>query len=163
MLWKKQNRKKACPGGGGGKDWEFGVSRCKQLYMRWINNKVLLHSRGELYSALCIKTIAENNMKKYACIYITESICCTAETNVVNQLYFNKLGRKKKEKKSIPTSLTFFLSATSTSRQLDHMYLQAWLVSRPFCRCFFFPYNITQQFFPWRHKLQNYPLFKWRH
>ena len=29
-------------GGGGGKDWEFGISRCKQLYIGWINNKVLL-------------------------------------------------------------------------------------------------------------------------
>ena len=28
--------------GGGGVDWEFGVSRCKQVYIQWINNKVLL-------------------------------------------------------------------------------------------------------------------------
>ena len=33
-------------GGGGGKDWEFGVSRCKLLYRGWINNKVLLYSTG---------------------------------------------------------------------------------------------------------------------
>ena len=31
-----------CPQGGG-KDWEFGISRCKLLYIEWINNKVLLH------------------------------------------------------------------------------------------------------------------------
>ena len=33
-----------CQGGGdeGGKDWKFGISRCKLLYTRWINNKVLL-------------------------------------------------------------------------------------------------------------------------
>ena len=32
-----------CQGGGGegGMDWEFGVSRCKLLYIGWIN-KVLL-------------------------------------------------------------------------------------------------------------------------
>ena len=32
--------------GGGGErmDWEFGISRCKLLYIEWINNKVLLHS-----------------------------------------------------------------------------------------------------------------------
>ena len=29
-------------GGGGGKDWELGVSRCKLVYIGWINNKVLL-------------------------------------------------------------------------------------------------------------------------
>ena len=26
----------------GGMDWEFGVSRCKLVYIEWINNKVLL-------------------------------------------------------------------------------------------------------------------------
>ena len=37
-----------CQGGkgGGGKDWEFGISRCKLVYIRWINNKVLLYSTG---------------------------------------------------------------------------------------------------------------------
>ena len=27
-------------------DWEFGVSRCKLLYIEWINNKVLVYSTG---------------------------------------------------------------------------------------------------------------------
>ena len=31
-------------GGGGGKDWEFGISRCKLLYIGWINDKVILYS-----------------------------------------------------------------------------------------------------------------------
>ena len=31
---------------GGGRDWEFGISRCKLLYIRWINNRVLLYSTG---------------------------------------------------------------------------------------------------------------------
>ena len=30
----------------GGKDWEFGVSRCKLLYIGWLNSKVLLYSTG---------------------------------------------------------------------------------------------------------------------
>ena len=30
----------------GGIDWEFGLSRCKLLYIGWINNKVLLFSTG---------------------------------------------------------------------------------------------------------------------
>ena len=29
--------------GGGGMDWEFGISRRKLLYIQWINNKVLLY------------------------------------------------------------------------------------------------------------------------
>ena len=33
-------------GGGGGMDWEFGISRCKLLYIEWTNNKVLLCSTG---------------------------------------------------------------------------------------------------------------------
>ena len=37
-----------CQGGGwwGGMDWEFGISRCKLLYIGWINSKVLLYSTG---------------------------------------------------------------------------------------------------------------------
>ena len=33
---------------GKGMDWEFGVSRCRLLYiyMDWISNKVLLYSTG---------------------------------------------------------------------------------------------------------------------
>ena len=33
-------------GGGGGMDWEFGISRSKPLYIEWMNNKVLLYSTG---------------------------------------------------------------------------------------------------------------------
>ena len=32
--------------GGGGMEWELGISRCKLLYIGWINNKVLLCSTG---------------------------------------------------------------------------------------------------------------------
>ena len=31
---------------GGGMEWDFGVSRCKLLYIGWINSKVLLYSTG---------------------------------------------------------------------------------------------------------------------
>ena len=33
--------------GEGGIGWEFGVSRCKLLYIKWINNKVLVYSTGD--------------------------------------------------------------------------------------------------------------------
>ena len=33
-------------GQGPGRDWEFGISRCKWLYVEWINNKALLYSTG---------------------------------------------------------------------------------------------------------------------
>ena len=36
-----------CRGWGGvGMDWEAGISRCKLLYIEWINNKVLLYRTG---------------------------------------------------------------------------------------------------------------------
>jgi len=32
--------------GGSGIYWEFGVSRGKQLHLKWISNEVLLHRTG---------------------------------------------------------------------------------------------------------------------
>ena len=78
-------------GVGEGMEWEVGVSRCKLLYMEWINNKVLLDSTGN-YIQYPVITIMEKNMKNSIHIYITELLCCTAEINdIVNQLYFNKI------------------------------------------------------------------------
>ena len=31
---------------GEGREWEFGVVRCNYLYIKWINNKLLLYSTG---------------------------------------------------------------------------------------------------------------------
>ena len=33
-------------GGGGGIDWEVGVSRCKLFHTEWMDKKVLLYSTG---------------------------------------------------------------------------------------------------------------------
>ena len=41
-----RQREQACGCQGGGKDWEFGVSRYKLVYMKWISGKVLLDSTG---------------------------------------------------------------------------------------------------------------------
>ena len=76
-------------GGGGGVEWEFGVSRCKLLYTEWINNKVLLYSTGNYIRYPMINHNGKEYKKK-ECKYITESLCCTAViNNIVNQLYFN--------------------------------------------------------------------------
>ena len=48
---------------GGGVDWEFGVSRCKQFYIGWINNKILLYSTGNYIQYLMIN----HNEKEYIC------------------------------------------------------------------------------------------------
>jgi len=46
------NRFVTAKGGEGGKDWEFGISRCKLLYIEWIKNRVLLYSTGTIFSIL---------------------------------------------------------------------------------------------------------------
>ena len=42
----------AMEGVGGWIDWETGVSRCKLLYIEWINKQVLLYSQGNVFSIL---------------------------------------------------------------------------------------------------------------
>ena len=73
-----------CQGGEGrrGVDWEFGISRCKLLYIEWINNRVLLYSIAK-YNQYPVILEMEKNMKKniYIYVYITESLCSTAEIN----------------------------------------------------------------------------------
>ena len=39
-------------GGGGGMDWEFGVNRCKQLNLEWMDSEVLLYSTGKYVQSL---------------------------------------------------------------------------------------------------------------
>ena len=57
-------------GGGGGKDWEFVVSRCKLLYVGWINNKVLLYSIGNYIQYPVIKHNGNECEKEYIYIYV---------------------------------------------------------------------------------------------
>ena len=60
-------------GGGGGMVWEFGISRCKLLYIGWINNKVLLYSTGNYIQY----PVINHNGKEYEkdCIYICVCVC----------------------------------------------------------------------------------------
>ena len=61
--------------GGGGMDWEFGISRCKLFYIGQTDNKVLLYSTANFDQYLMIN----HNGKEY--IWITETLCLTAEMN----------------------------------------------------------------------------------
>ena len=76
-------------GAGGGKDWEFGISRCKLAYIGWIN-KVLLYSTGNYIQYPGINHNEKNIKRIYMCI--TESLCCTAEINTT--LYINYTSKK---------------------------------------------------------------------
>ena len=58
-----------CQGGGAGggeMDWECGMSRCKLVYIKWINNKVLLCSTGN-YTQY---SVINHNGKEYEKVYI---------------------------------------------------------------------------------------------
>ena len=70
-------------GVGGGLEWEAGVSRCKLLYREWTNNKVLLYSTGNYIQYPMINHNGKGYLKKNVYICITESLCCTLETNTL--------------------------------------------------------------------------------
>ena len=74
-------------------NWEFGISRCKLLYIKWINNNVLLYStgnyiqypvinhNGKKYEKECIYIYTYICIYMYIYIYIAESLCCAVEIN----------------------------------------------------------------------------------
>ena len=55
--------------GVGGKDWEFGIGKCKLLYIGWINNKVLLYSIGKYIQYPVINHNGKEYVKEYIYIY----------------------------------------------------------------------------------------------
>ena len=62
-MWLSRGRE-----GGERKDWEFGMSRCKLLYVGWINNKVLLYSTGNYVQYPVINHNGKEYKKEY--IYV---------------------------------------------------------------------------------------------
>ena len=52
----------------GGMVWEFGISRCKLLYIESINNKALLYSTGN-YIQYPVINCSGKNMKKNMNVY----------------------------------------------------------------------------------------------
>ena len=57
-------------GSGGGMEWEYGISRCKLLYVEWIDNKVLLYSPGNYIQYPGINQSGKEYEKEYIYIYI---------------------------------------------------------------------------------------------
>ena len=55
-------------GSGGGMNWEFGISRCKLLYIDWINNKFLLYNTGNYIQYPAINHNGKQFLKEH--IYI---------------------------------------------------------------------------------------------
>ena len=81
--------------GGGGMDWEFGISRSKLLYIGWINNKVLLYNTGNYIQYPVINCNGKEYEKECIYMYNWVTLLYTRNWyNIVNQLYVNL----KKEK-----------------------------------------------------------------
>ena len=53
-----------------GRDWEFGISRCQLLHIRWMNNKVLLKSTGNYIQHPVINHNGKEHEKECVCKYI---------------------------------------------------------------------------------------------
>ena len=72
-VWDIENRLVVAKGEGygGGMDWKFGISRCKLLYMGWINNKILLYSTGNYIQYPVTNHNGKEYEKEY--IYVYES------------------------------------------------------------------------------------------
>ena len=64
-----RHREQTCGCQGGGMDWEFGISRCKLVYIGWINNKVLLYSTGNYIQYPVINHNRKEYEKEYVCMY----------------------------------------------------------------------------------------------
>ena len=62
-------------GGGGGLDWEFGVSRYKLVHTEWINNKVLLYSTGNYIQYPVINHNGKEYKRECVYIYIYMYVC----------------------------------------------------------------------------------------
>ena len=62
-------------------NWEFGIIRYALVYIEWMNIKVQLYNTRNYIQYLMIN----HNGKEYEneCVYITESLCCTAEVNTL--------------------------------------------------------------------------------
>ena len=65
---------------GKGRTGGSGVSRCKLVYIGWMNNKVLLYGTA---NSIQYPVINHNGEEYKNNVYtgITESLCCTAEIN----------------------------------------------------------------------------------
>ena len=58
-------------------DWEFGVSRCKLLYIGWINNKVLLYSTRNYIKYFVINHNGKEYEKvsvQFSCLVVSNSL-----------------------------------------------------------------------------------------
>ena len=83
---------------GGGINWEIGIDIDTLLYLKEKSNKDLLYSTGNYTQYFIITYKGKESGKEYiyicthiyciyismyVCVCITESLCCTPETNMI--------------------------------------------------------------------------------
>ena len=85
--------------GEGGVNKEFGINRYTLLYVKQMNNKDLLYSTGHYIQYLVI-TYSGKEYEKHIYIYIciTESLCCTPETNTTLLINYTPIKKKQTNK-----------------------------------------------------------------
>ena len=72
-------------GGASGRDWEFGVPRCKLLHLEWIIKEVLSYSTGSSIQSLGTEYDGREYEKKNVCNWVT-LLYSRNWQNIVNQL-----------------------------------------------------------------------------
>ena len=68
-------------------DWELGFSRCKLLYITWINNNILLYSTGD-YTQY---PVVNHNRQEYEKEHIYTNHCHTLETLTTLQINYTSI------------------------------------------------------------------------
>ena len=77
---------------GGGINWEAGIDIYSLL---GISNKDPPYSTGKSTKYCVITYMGKESEKEWIYVYITDSLRCTPETNIVSQLYSNKVSKIK--------------------------------------------------------------------
>ena len=71
---------------GRGMEWQSGISRCKLLYVEWINSKVLLGSTGNYIQYPVIPHTRKEYLKKKMCVCV-----CVSHSVVSNSFQPHRL------------------------------------------------------------------------
>ena len=56
-------------------EWDFGVSRCKLLFIEWINNKALLYNTGSYTQYPVTNHSGKEHKKESVCVCVCVCVC----------------------------------------------------------------------------------------
>lgn len=107
-----ENRRVIAKGerGGCGRDWAFGVSRCKLGHLEWIGHEVLLYSAGNLIQSLVLDRDGRSRRRMY--IYVRPGHFAEQQKHANLCISYNNNNNKK----PIPQSLNSLKFQVNTVR-----------------------------------------------